>query len=266
MRTALITGASSGIGLATAEALQAKGYRVLGTSRNPDTVPADLRIDGVTYLPLDLNDPDSIIACARAAGPVDVLVNNAGESQSGPLEELPVEALQRLFQTNVLGAIQLSQLVLPGMRERGYGRVVMVGSMLGSFPLPYRSSYAATKAAIRAFATAARRELSPYGVWLTTVEPGSISTGIGQRRTKYLADDSPYREECQTVIRILDEKEESGISAVEVAETIVAAVEAEKPKSLYARGSNAPVVFALRRIAPRGVVEAITAKKFGLRS
>ena len=92
----------------------------------------------------------------------------------------------------------------------------------------------------------------------------SISTGIGQRRTKYLADDSPYRGECQTVIRILDQLEESGISAAEVATTIVSAIEAEKPKSFYARGSNASLVFALRRLAPRGVVETITAKKFGL--
>lgn len=266
MRTALVTGASSGIGLATATALLDKGFRVIGTSRNPDTIEAELRINGVDYLPLDLTDTDSIIACAKAAGPVDVLVNNAGESQSGPFEELPVEALQRIFQLNVLGAVQLTQLVLPHMRESSYGRVVMVGSMLGSFPLAYRSSYAATKAAIRVFATAARRELTPYGVWLTTVEPGSISTGIGQRRTKYLAEDSPYRDECQTVIGILDEKEESGISATEVAETIVAAIEAEKPRSLYARGSNAPVVFALRRLAPRGMVESITSKKFGLTS
>jgi short-subunit dehydrogenase len=151
------------------------------------------------------------------------------------------------------------------MREAGYGRVVMVGSMLASFPLPYRSSYAASKAAIKAFATAARKELTPYGVWLTTVEPGSINTGISTRRTKYVADDSPYKSECDSVIARLDEFERSGTSAEEVAVTILSAVQADRPASLYARGSNAPLVFALRRLAPRGVVEAITARKFGVR-
>lgn len=261
-RTALVTGASSGIGMATAIALRDKGFRVIGTSRNPDTAPV---MDGVEWVALELDSRDSIAACAAAAGPVDVLVNNAGESQSGAFEELPLDALDRLFQLNVLGPVQLTQLLTPGMRERGHGRVVMVGSMLASFPLPYRSSYAATKAAIKAFATAARPELSPYGVWLTTVEPGSINTGISQRRTKYVADDSPFKAECDTVIGVLDDKEARGTSADDVAETIVAAVEAEEPRSLYARGSNAPVVFALRRIAPRGMVERITSRAFGLR-
>jgi NAD(P)-dependent dehydrogenase (short-subunit alcohol dehydrogenase family) len=89
MRTALVTGASSGIGMATARLLRDRGYRVLGTSRDPGRIPADQRLDGVTYLPLDLADEASIVACAAAAGPVDVLVNNAGESQSGPLEDCP---------------------------------------------------------------------------------------------------------------------------------------------------------------------------------
>ncbi|KQY57784.1 alcohol dehydrogenase [Nocardioides sp. Root140] len=265
MRTALVTGASSGIGQATAIALLGKGFRVIGTSRNPKSLRDDQLVEGVEWLALDLEDRASIVACAQAAGPVDVLVNNAGESQSGPLEELPVDALDRLFQLNVLGPVQLTQLLLPGMRERGYGRVVMIGSMIASFPLPYRSSYAATKAAIRAFATAAREELAPYGVWLTTVEPGSINTGISQRRTKYVADDSPYKRECNIVIARLDELEAGGVSAHDVAATLCEAIEAEKPRSLYARGSNAPLVFALRRVAPRGLVETITARKFGIR-
>ncbi|MGH3262851.1 MAG: SDR family NAD(P)-dependent oxidoreductase, partial [Trebonia sp.] len=180
----MVTGASSGIGAATAGALVARGYRVLGTSRHPDAISDP--IAGVEYLPLDLTEDASVRACAAAAGDVDILVNNAGESQSGPIEELPADAIARLFAINVFGAVQLTQLVLPGMRERRYGRVVMVGSMLASFPLAYRSSYCASKAAIKAFADAARRELSPFGVGICTVEPGSIGTGIGTRRTHYL--------------------------------------------------------------------------------
>ncbi|GAA1080065.1 SDR family oxidoreductase [Tsukamurella spumae] len=265
VRTALVTGASSGIGYETAKLLAQKGYRVLGTSRNPDTIPADKRISGVEYLALDLADRESIAACAAAAGAVDVVVNNAGESQSGPLEELPADAVDRLFQTNVFGAVQLTQRLLPAMRERRYGRVVMVGSMLASFPLAYRSSYVAAKAALKGFASAARQELSPFGVWVSTVEPGSIATGIGERRTKYVADDSVYRADFDTMIETLDANERGGITPARVAELIVKAVESEHPREFYAVGSNAPLVFLLKRLVPVEVVSSIVARRHGLR-
>src|SRR3954471_4829985 len=194
-------------------------------------------VAAVEYLPLDLAEETSVEACAAAAGDVDVLVNNAGESQSGPLEELPMEAIERLFRVNVFGAVRLTQLLLPGMRSRGYGRVVMVGSMLASFPLAYRSSYVAAKAALKGFSHAARHELSPFGVWLTTVEPGSINTGISQRRTKHIATDSPHRRDFDTMLTALDRNERSGVSAGRVAATIVRAIETRRPKQLYAVGS-----------------------------
>lgn len=263
-RTALVTGASSGIGKEVAKRLVQRGFRVLGTSRDPGRVaPAD-RLEGVTYLPLDLGELASIEAAAASAGPVDVLVNNAGESQNGPFEELPFDALERLFHVNVLGHVRLAQLVLPGMRARRYGRIVMVGSMLASFPLAFRSSYVASKAALRAFATAAREELRPYGVWITTVEPGSIATGISERRTHYLREGSDYTARYRTVIAHLDANEGRGIEAGPVAETILTAIEAERPRSLYAVGSRAPAMFALRRVLPRGVVERLVSRKHGL--
>lgn len=262
-RTALVTGASSGIGRAVAHLLLSRGYRVFGTSRDPDAVTDP--VPGVEYLALDLSDDDSIAACATAAGEVDVLVNNAGESQSGPIEELPRDALERLFQVNVIGAVRLTQLVLPGMRARRRGRVVMVGSMLASFPLAFRSSYVASKAALKGFANAARREVSPYGVGVTTVEPGSINTGISERRTQYIATDSPYTEEYRTMLSALNANESAGISAATVAATVLKAVEAPRPKPLYAVGSNAPLVFALRRALPRTAIERIVSRKHGLR-
>ena len=264
-KTAVVTGASSGIGKAIAEALVAQGYRVIGTSRNPARLDNALRAEGVEYRALDLTDKASIESFATEVGDVDVLVNNAGESQSGPFEELPADAIERLFQLNVFGQVRLTQLLLPGMRKRGYGRVVMIGSMLASFPLAYRSSYVATKAAIKAFSDSARLELSPYGVWMTTVEPGSINTGISERRTKYIADDSPYRDEFTTVIRALDAKEAGGTPASEVAETVLEAIAADEPKPLYARGSRADIVFLLKRVGPAGLVERIIAKQFGLK-
>jgi short-subunit dehydrogenase len=260
--TALVTGASSGIGAAVAAELVRRGYTVYGTSRDPESVKSPL--PGVTYLALDLADDASIEACAAAAGAVDVLVNNAGESQSGPFEELPMDALRRLFQVNVLGAVRLSQLVLPGMRERRRGRVVMVGSMLASFPLAYRSSYVASKAAIKGFANAARREYAGYGVGITTVEPGSIATGISERRTQYVAEGSPFRAAYDTMLAALNGNEARGISAEAVAGTVLKAVEADRPRPLYAVGSNAPLVFTLRRVLPRSAVERMVARRHGL--
>ncbi|MFF5225872.1 SDR family oxidoreductase [Dactylosporangium sp. NPDC000521] len=261
-RTALVTGASSGIGKATAAALAARGYRVIGTSRHPSSVQAPA---GVEVLPLDLEDDASIEALATAAGQVDVLVNNAGESQSGPFEDLPTDALRRLFQVNVLGPVRLTQLLLPGMRSRRHGRVVMVGSMLASFPLAYRSSYVASKAALKGFAEGARHEYSPFGVWVTTVEPGSISTGISERRTKYVADDSPHRADFERMLAALDRNERKGTPAGQVAATIVKAVEAPRPKAFYAVGSNAPVVFPLRRLLPSSLVSKATHRRHDLR-
>lgn len=265
-RTALVTGASSGIGAAVAAALAGRGYDVLGTSRDPSAMSDP--VPGVTYLPLDLTDEASIGGCAAAAdaaGPVDVLVNNAGESQSGPLEELPMEAVRRLFETNVFGAVRLTQHLLPGMRARGYGRVVMVGSMLASFPLAYRSSYVASKAALKGFASAARRESGPYGVGVTTVEPGSINTGIGERRTHHLADCSPFEAEYHTMLEALNANEAKGVLAAKVAATVVGAIAAARPKQLYAVGSSAPAVFALARLLPRSAVERLVARRHGLR-
>jgi short-subunit dehydrogenase len=268
-RTALVTGASSGIGLATAKRLLDRGYRVIGTSRHPDRVRESARVDGLRYRALDLRDKGSIDGFAGALYAenihVDVLVNNAGESQSGPLEDLPASALERLFQVNVLGPVHLTQLLLPAMRREGYGRVVMVSSMLASFPLAYRSSYVASKAALEAFATAARFEMSPFGVWLTTVEPGSVKTGISARRTKYIADESPHTKAFKRMLKTLDGNEREGVAPERVARVIVDAIEAKEPASLYAVGSGAPAAFALRRAFPRGTVERVVGRLYGIR-
>ncbi|AGL15194.1 SDR family oxidoreductase [Actinoplanes sp. N902-109] len=261
-RTAFVTGATSGIGKATAAALLGRGYHVIGTSRTPARTADPL--PGVEYVELDLTSPESVESVAEAVATADVLVNNAGESQSGPIEELPADAVARLFQTNVFGPLRLTQLATPAMRDRGYGRVVMVGSMLASFPLAYRSSYVASKAALRGFADAARHELSPFGVWVTTVEPGAIATGISDRRTSYLNPGSPHERDFTTMLNALRRNEEAGTTPAKVAQTIVTAIEARRPKRSYAIGSGAPYVFAVRRLAPAGFIEKLTQRRHDL--
>ncbi|MFF0493259.1 SDR family oxidoreductase [Nocardia sp. NPDC004068] len=263
MTTALITGASSGIGAATAAALVARGYRVIGTSRKPETIPESDRVAGVEYRALDLTDPAAIETFAADLGEIDVLINNAGESQAGPLEELPLDAIERLFQVNVFGPVRLAQLVLPGMRARRRGHIVMIGSMLASFPLAYRSSYVATKAAIKGFADGMRREVSPFGISVTTVEPGSINTGISTRRTIYVGENSPYRAEVDIVLAALARNEAAGVSAEKVARAIAGVV--ESPRPFRAVGSRAPLVFALKRLLPQPVLDRIVAAMHGLK-
>ncbi|WP_448851851.1 SDR family oxidoreductase [Corynebacterium sp. 335C] len=257
---ALVTGASSGIGRATAEALRDAGYEVFGTSRRGADAPAP---EGVTMLPLDLGDPASVEALVasfspggdfarRDSGPLmEVVVCNAGESQSGAFEELPREDLERLFQVNVLGHVDLVQRLLPSMRRAGTGRVVVVGSMLGSLPLAYRSSYVATKAALSGFARALRGEVARFGIGVTVVEPGSINTGLSERRTRLGGGEgSPYRTDVHRMLEKLDANEASGISAEEVAAVIVDEILSDRPAAYRARGSRAGVVVPLTRILP----------------
>jgi short-subunit dehydrogenase len=136
--------------------------------------------------------------------------------------------------------------------------------MLASFPLAYRSSYVATKAAIKGFSNGARHEFSPYGVWFTTVEPGSISTGLSARRTSYIEPSSPHRRDYETMLAALNRNEAAGVSAERVAATVVRAIEASRPRQRYAVGSNAGLVFPARRLLPVWLAEKLTHRRHDL--
>lgn len=275
---ALVTGATSGIGAATAAALVRAGFRVIGTSRDPGTLRAVANTpEDVTLLPLDLGYPASVdrlpgrladlgvdVTGTTELPPVSVLVNNAGESQNGPLEELPHDAMTRLFQVNVIGQVETTQKVLAGMRDQGRGRVVFVGSMLGSFPLAHRGSYGASKAAVKAFAFSGRRELRPFGIGVSVMEPGAIDTGISQRRTVYVDRRGPYADEFATMLKNLNGNEAKGISADRVAAEIMEAVTDPRPKPLYAAGSSAGLAFPASRLLPRDAVHGLIAKRHGI--
>lgn len=259
----LVTGASSGIGEAVARQFVALGHKVYGTSRNPETVKNP--IPGVTYVRLDNADYATAISCAEEVGDLDILINNAGESAAGAFEDTPMDAVEHLFHVNVFGPVALTKAVLPRMRRRRTGTIVMVGSMLSSFPVAFRSNYSATKSALKGYAMALRREVAPYGIRVTTVEPGTIATGIGDRRTIHIKDDSVYREEYETLAAATRKNEDKGISSAAMAEEIVKAALADNPKPLYARGNRAPVVFTLARIASRQTVLDLTARVHGLK-
>ncbi len=190
-RAVLITGCSSGIGRATALRLAAGGWSVWATARRPEAI-ADLADAGCRTLALDVTDEASMEAAVAqvrdAAGAVGVLVNNAGYSQSGAVESVPLEAARRQFDTNVFGLARLTQLVLPGMREQRWGKVVNIGSMGGRLTFPGGGWYHATKYALEALSDALRFEVRGFGVDVILVEPGLITTEFASAANAALAD------------------------------------------------------------------------------
>ena len=191
-RRILVTGASRGIGQATAALLAERGHEVIGTSRNPQAISATDRIPGVRYLPLDLSDKASIDRLLAEAGEVEVLVNNAGTSQTGALEDAPIQRVRHLFEVNLFGQLQLIQGFLPGMRQSRRGLIINVASFAGLAPVPFSAVYAATKAAFLAASRGLRHEVAPWGIRVVVAAPFHIRTDIPQER--YGSEDSPYAE------------------------------------------------------------------------
>jgi NAD(P)-dependent dehydrogenase (short-subunit alcohol dehydrogenase family) len=182
-KAVLITGCSTGIGRATALRLAGHGWTVYATARRPESI-ADLEQSGCKTLALDVTDEESMRAAVKAVeeaeGAVGVLVNNAGYSQGGPVEQVPMEAVRRQFETNVFGAIRLAQLVLPAMRAQRWGKIVNVSSMGGRLTFPGGGLYHASKYALEAIGDALRFEVRGFGVDAILIEPGLIVTDFAQ--------------------------------------------------------------------------------------
>src|ERR687889_1801289 len=196
-KAVLITGCSSGIGWATAERLVDVGWRVYATARSVEKM-APLEQRGCELLPLDVTDEDSMRSAVdeveRREGAVGVLVNNAGYSQSGAVEAVPMEKGRQQFETNVFGLVRMCQLVLPGMRRQGYGRIVNVSSMGGKLTFPGAGYYHASKHAIEALSDALRFEVEGFGVKVSVIEPGLIRTGFAHAAVGSIVSpqDGPY--------------------------------------------------------------------------
>ena len=175
MRSILITGCSSGIGLAAARTLKARGWRVLATARKPADLERLSRDDGLEVLSLEMSDPASVSACAQAAltltgGRLDALYNNAAYGSVGAMEDVPAELLRHHLEVNVVAAHALTRLIVPAMRAQGHGRIVMCSSVLGFVSGPYRGAYCASKFALGAMSDALRLELAPSGIQVSILD------------------------------------------------------------------------------------------------
>jgi NAD(P)-dependent dehydrogenase (short-subunit alcohol dehydrogenase family) len=200
-KAVLITGCSTGIGRATALRLAGSGWTVYASARRPESI-ADLQEAGCRTLALDVTDErsmrEAVAAVEHDDRAVGVLINNAGYSQSGAIETVPIEAARRQFETNVFGVVRLTQLVLPRMREQRWGRIVNVGSMGGRLSFPGAGHYHATKHALEALSDALRFELRGFGIDVILLEPGLITTEFGETASSAIAaagseaDEGPY--------------------------------------------------------------------------
>jgi NAD(P)-dependent dehydrogenase (short-subunit alcohol dehydrogenase family) len=267
-KAVLITGCSSGIGWATAEWLASVGWRVYATARNIEKI-APLEKSGCRLLALDVTDEVSMVSAVeeveREEGAVGVLVNNAGYSQSGAVEAVPMEKVRAQFETNVFGLVRLCQLVLPGMRRQGYGRIVNLSSMGGKLTFPGAGYYHATKHAVEAISDALRFEVEGFGIEVSEIEPGLIRTGFANAAVGSMDDqqEDPYAGFDEAVARTTTENYERGPFSrlggepEAVAEAIEQALSARNPKSRYVVTPSGHLFLGLRRLLPDGAWDAV---------
>jgi NAD(P)-dependent dehydrogenase (short-subunit alcohol dehydrogenase family) len=254
---ALVTGASSGIGEATANRLAKAGYKVYGTSRRG----AQAGQRTFEMLPLDVTSEESVEAAVkevlRLDGRIDLLVNNAGFGVApAAAEESSLDQARAIFDTNFFGIIRMTRAVLPHMRRQGGGRIINIGSVLGFLPMPYMALYSATKHAVAGYSESLDHELRTMGIRVSVIEPAYIKTPFD---ANFMAPDAPldeYGEVRSAVDKRVKEVVEGADGPEIVAETVLQAALAARPKLRYAAGGLASRLRLLRRFAPAGVVDA----------
>jgi NAD(P)-dependent dehydrogenase (short-subunit alcohol dehydrogenase family) len=254
---ALVTGASSGIGKATAERLAMDGYKVFGTSRRAAT-PGGRPFE---MLSLDVISDESVEAAVsallRSEGRIDLLVNNAGFSVApAGAEESSIEQARAIFETNFFGIVRMTRAVVPHMRRQGAGRIINIGSVLGFLPAPYMALYAATKHALEGYSESLDHELRTRGIRVSVIEPAYTKTPFDAHLLEPDATIDEYREARATVSRqlraVLQTADEPGV----VADVVLEAASAARPKLRYTAGGLANRLRLLRRFAPAGAVDA----------
>jgi NAD(P)-dependent dehydrogenase (short-subunit alcohol dehydrogenase family) len=258
-RPVLITGCSTGIGRATAERLAEDGWNVHATARRPEAIE-DLAKRGCKIQALDVTDERSTASAVEEAekdGPIGALVNNAGYSQSGAVETIPMESVRRQFETNVFGLMRMCQLVLPGMRGAGSGRIVNLSSMGGKLTFPGGGVYHATKHAVEALSDALRFEVKGFGIDVVVIEPGLIITEFGSTAAGSMSDQlgqsGPYAEFNAGVAKLTAEAYEGpmakfGGGPEKVAAKIARALSARRPSTRYKVTASAGTIMGMRRL------------------
>jgi NAD(P)-dependent dehydrogenase (short-subunit alcohol dehydrogenase family) len=278
MRTVLVTGASTGIGRATALRLDADGWRVFAGTRDPADGESlgQAASDRLVSITLDVTIPEQIAAAAelieREAGSgLDGLVNNAGVAIPGPLETIPLEDFRRQIEVNLTAYVAVAQAMLPSIRKRE-GRLVFLSSIGGRVAFPFGGPYHASKFATEAIGDVFRQELRPWGIKVAIIEPGSIDTpiwGRGQRKAEEIEAKAPrtnllYGAAIEKFRKVIEDTAERGIPPEKVADAIAHALESNRPKSRYLVGLDAKVQARLKPLIPTGLFDRIVAHQLNL--
>ncbi|MBU3682012.1 MAG: SDR family oxidoreductase [Flavobacterium sp.] len=265
-KVVFITGASSGIGKAIGTYLHDKGFRVIGSSRNPENYPNPL----FPLLAVDVKDPISIKQAIDKIiddyGVIDVLINNAGVGITGPLEEIPENEIKANFETNFFGPIATMKAVLPYMRSKKSGLIINITSIAGYMGLPYRSIYSASKGALELISESLSMELKPFGISITNVAPGDFSTNIASNRFHApIIKGSAYEASYGKSLALLNEHVDSGSNPKQMAEAIYAIINTTNPKLHYKVGSfMQKFSIVLKRILPDKTYELLLMKHYKL--
>jgi len=265
-RVVLITGGSSGIGKSVGEFLSEKGYKVYGTSRNPQNVQGSK----IPLVAMDVRDAQSIKAAVAQviteSGRLDVLINNAGVGITGPLEEIPADEIRNNFETNLFGPIEVMKAVLPQMRSQKYGLIINVTSIAGYMGLPYRSVYSASKGALELITEALRMEVKSFGITITNVAPGDFATNIAAGRYHApLVKGSPYEAPYGNTLSTMNEHVDGGSNPLEMAEAVYAIMKTPNPKIHYKVGAfMQKFSIVLKRLLPDKVYEKLLMNHYKL--
>jgi NAD(P)-dependent dehydrogenase (short-subunit alcohol dehydrogenase family) len=254
---ALVTGASSGIGQATAELLAKAGYQVYGTSRRG----GDASGRSFEMLPLDVTSDESVDAAVQklmqVEGRIDLLVNNAGFGVApAGAEESSIEQARSIFDTNFFGIVRMTRAVVPHMRRQGAGRIINIGSVLGFLPMPYGALYAATKHAIEGYSESLDHELRTRGIRVSVIEPAYTKTPFDANFLEPDATLDEYREVRAAVNQRVKEVMATAEQPDVVADVVLKAASAARPRLRYTAGGLASRLRLLRRFAPAGLVDA----------
>ena len=259
----LLTGASAGIGAATASLLASRGFRVFGTSRRRPADPG-----GTTWIPMDVCDEaqvrDGVARVLAEAGRIDALVCNAGYGIFGSVEETGLPRVRAQLETNVFGTLNPVRAVLPHLRARGGGRIVLVGSLAGRTAIPFQTHYSMTKAAVASLAAGLAIEAAPFGVRVVLVEPGDIKTAFNDATDWGDTSASAYGERLRSCERVIRESLEKAPGPEVVARVILRALTARRPRRRYPVGPDSWLVPVLGRLLPDAITSALVRRHFAV--
>lgn len=263
-RFALVTGASSGLGRATARRLMRDGWRVFNASLAPPPEPDD----GVAFVEVDVRSDESVArGVARvldAAGRVDLLVNNAGVLLVGPAEECTLDEARALFEVNFWGAVRTTNAVLPAMQVQRHGRIIVVGSLAGLVAAPGEAFYAASKAALGRYTEALRYEVAAFGIAVSLVEPGAFRTSLHGGAAAASRRLAAYDGVRERIAQTLAQNARRGAGPEHVARLIARIARVRRPRLRYPVGLDARWVPRLQRWAPDALFARAVARRFGL--